>query len=66
MVTVDAKAALQRAREADIALETGIIWGPLHGVPFTIKDTYKTKGLRTTAGYLPLANYVPSKNSVVV
>ena len=66
VVTVDAKAALQRAREADIALATGISWGPLHGVPFTIKDTYKTKGLRTTAGYLPLANYVPNENSVVV
>ncbi|MDO9177217.1 MAG: amidase [Agitococcus sp.] len=66
VVMIDAKAALQRAREADIALANGIIWGPLHGVPFTIKDTYKTKGLRTTAGYLPLANYVPTENAVVV
>ncbi len=66
VVTVDAKAALQRAREADSALASGMSWGPLHGVPFTIKDTYKTKGLRTTAGYLPLANHVPTENSVVV
>ncbi len=66
VVTIDAKAALQRAREADLALATGTIWGPLHGVPFTIKDTYKTKGLRTTAGYLPLANHVPEENAVVV
>lgn len=66
VVTLDAKAALERAREADKALAAGQLWGPLHGVPFTIKDTYKTKALRTTAGYLPLANYTPEENAVVV
>ncbi len=66
VVTINAEEALKRAREADLALANGNIWGPLHGVPFTIKDTYRTKGLRTTAGYLPLANYVPDENAVVV
>jgi amidase len=66
IVTIDAKAALQRAREADVALAAGVTWGPLHGVPFTIKDTYKTSGMLTTAGYQPLANYLPAENSVVV
>ena len=29
---------LQSARDADIALGRGDVWGPLHGVPFTVKD----------------------------
>jgi len=66
IVTLDSTAALQRAKEADLALTAGLSWGPLHGVPFTIKDTYKTKGLRTTAGYVPLSSYVPEVDAVVV
>jgi amidase len=41
--------ALQRAQKADEDLAKGIIWGPLHGVPVTIKDSWQTKGIRTTS-----------------
>lgn len=58
--------ALNRAKQADEALSQGKIWGPLHGVPFTIKDTYSTKGLRTTAGSLEFKDYIPDQNAVVV
>ena len=58
--------ALKRAREADIALSKGEIWGKLHGVPITIKDNYKTKGLTTTSGYLPLKNNVPDQDAEIV
>jgi amidase len=51
--------ALDKAREADLALSEGTIWGPLHGVPITIKDAIETKGLRTTVGHKKFENYVP-------
>jgi len=48
IVTLDAERALRRASEADDALARGHSWGPLHGVPFTLKDCFATAGLRTT------------------
>ena len=40
--------------------------GPLHGVPFTLKDAHQTAGMRTTVGFPPFADYVPAEDSVVV
>ena len=58
--------AMDRARDADLDLANGKSWGPLHGVPFTVKDTFATKGVRTTAGSITLKDYVPEQNAVVV
>ena len=66
IVLLDLNAALERARAADMALDRGEIWGPLHGVPVTVKDTYATRGLRTTAGATELADYVPDEDAVAV
>jgi len=66
VVTLDEERALERAREADAALAQGEIWGPLHGVPVTIKDTFETAGLRTTASFKPLADYRPQTDATVV
>lgn len=55
-----------RAGEADAALARGESWGPLHGVPITIKDAIATEGIRTTGGYEPLSDYVPSEDAPVV
>jgi Amidase len=38
IVTLDKNAAIRRAQEADAAIVRGKLWGPLHGVPITIKD----------------------------
>jgi amidase len=65
IVTMDAERAYERAREADAALARGEIWGPLHGVPFTLKDAHSTAGMRTTTGFPPLADYVPKVDSTV-
>lgn len=64
--TLNADNARHRAKQADEALARGELWGALHGVPITIKDFYETKGLRTTAGYAPLKDYVPKNNATVV
>ena len=64
--TLDAAGARQRAREADDALARGELWGPLHGVPMTIKDALETAGLRTTGGHPPLRDYVPRTDASAV
>ena len=66
IVTLDAENARKRALEADAALAKGENWGPLHGVPVTIKDAYETAGLRTTSSFKPLANYIPERDATVV
>jgi amidase len=58
--------ALERAREADLALALGVVWGPLHGVPMTIKDSFETAGVVTTAGTKGLEAYVPERDASVV
>jgi amidase len=65
IITMDAEHAHEQAREADEALARGEVWGPLHGVPFTLKDAHATAGMRTTTGFPPLANYVPKEDSTV-
>ena len=64
VVTMDAEQAHKRAREADEALARGEIWGPLHGVPFTLKDAHATAGMRTTTGFPPL-DHAPQADSTV-
>jgi amidase len=64
--TLDSENARARAKQADEALARGEIWGALHGVPVTIKDIFETAGLRTTAGYIPLKDYVPQQDATAV
>ena len=58
--------ALARARAADEALAKGESWGPLHGVPMTIKESYDWEGTPTTWGVPHLKDNVAETNSVVV
>jgi len=66
IITLNGEQAYQQARHADAALARGEIWGPLHGVPITSKDSFETAGLRTTCSYQPLANYIPHQDATVV
>jgi amidase len=65
IVIMDIERARARAREADEALAHGKVWGPLHGVPFTLKDAHSTAGMRTTVGFPPLADHVSQEDSTV-
>jgi len=65
IVTLDPEGARQQARAADAQAARGAWRGPLHGVPFTLKDCFETAGMRTTAGHLPLAGHVPALDSTV-
>src|SRR5262249_34570885 len=64
IVTIDAERAHERAQQANEALVRGKLWGPLHGVPFTLKDAHATAGMRTTTGFPPL-DHVPHEDSTV-
>jgi amidase len=66
VVTLAEDAAVARAREADAARARGELWGPLHGVPVTIKDTYEVAGVRTTAGATRYSAHVPTRDAAVV
>ncbi|HEY9768342.1 MAG TPA: amidase [Coleofasciculaceae cyanobacterium] len=66
IATLDRERARTKAKEADEALAKGENWGVLHGVPITIKDTFETAGLLTTAGYKPLKNHIPTQDATVV
>jgi amidase len=65
VVTLDEERARKRAQEADAALARNETWGPLHGVPMTLKDGHSVAGMRTTAGFEPLADYVPREDGTV-
>jgi amidase len=66
VVQTTGDAALARARAADAALARGDVWGPLHGVPMTIKDSLATAGVVTAAGTPGLADHVPERDATVV
>jgi len=65
VITLDEERARKRAQEADAALAHNEIWGPLHGVPMTLKDGHSVAGMRTTAGFEPLSDYVPHEDGTV-
>jgi len=65
-ITLNQEEARERARRADEALARGRRFGPLHGLPILIKDTFATAGLRTTSGSKQLERYVPGEDAVAV
>jgi Asp-tRNA(Asn)/Glu-tRNA(Gln) amidotransferase A subunit family amidase len=56
-VTVLADQALAAARAADEAVAADAAVGPLHGVPFTVKDALDVAGVVTTRGSVPLPTH---------
>ena len=63
-VTVDADAALKAARATErAAMRRGVRLGPLHGVPFGVKDLVITKGVRTTFGTPLYRDNVPTEDA---
>src|SRR5580692_3051629 len=58
--------ARERADAADAALARGEMWGPLHGVPMTIKESYDVVGMPTTWGVPDLKANFPKRNALAV
>src|SRR2546428_13561992 len=66
VVVRDFDRARTRARAADRALSKGDAWGPLHGVPMTIKESYDVAGLPTTWGVPAFKNNIATTNALAV
>ncbi|MEQ8858627.1 MAG: amidase [Pseudomonadales bacterium] len=56
--------ALERAREADAATARGESWGPLHGVPMTVKESYNLAGTPTTWGNPDWKGNIPAEDAL--
>lgn len=66
IVTVLRPQALERARQADAEIGAGKYRGPLHGIPYGIKDLLAVKGTRTTWGAMPyMQQYIDETATVV-
>jgi len=61
-ITLTEDLALEQARSAEQEIARGRYRGPLHGIPFALKDLYATAGVRTTAGALALRDWVPQED----
>src|SRR5215470_12394172 len=66
IVATDVDGARKRARAADRALAKGQPWGPLHGVPMTIKESFDVVGMPTTWGVPALKGSLATRNALAV
>jgi Asp-tRNA(Asn)/Glu-tRNA(Gln) amidotransferase A subunit family amidase len=66
VITLTREHALARAKAADAEIAAGTYRGPLHGIPYGVKDLLDTKDIPTTYGAEPFRNRVPSTDSAVV
>ncbi len=64
--TLTFDSALDEAKRAEQEVITGKPVGPLHGVPFSVKDLVYTKGVRTMRGSKIFENFVPQEDAPVV
>jgi len=65
-ITITREHALHQAKQADEEIGKGQYRGPLHGIPFGVKDLLDTANIPTTYGAEPFRDRVPSEDSAVV
>lgn len=66
VITLTRDRALARAKAADAEIVAGTYRGPLHGIPFGVKDLLDTAGIATTYGADLFRDRIPAHDSVVV
>jgi len=66
IITLTRDQALAKAKQADAEIAAGKYRGPLHGIPFGVKDLLDTANIPTTWGAEPYRNRVPNADSTVV
>ncbi|MEE8290128.1 MAG: amidase [Candidatus Tectomicrobia bacterium] len=64
-IVIFAEDTLEKAQEAEAAVMRGDALGPLHGVPYTLKDCIETAGLRCTQGSKLLQEFVSHQDALV-
>ncbi len=66
IITLTEAHALEQAKKADQEIAAGKYRGPLHGIPYGVKDLLDTAGIATTWGAEPFKNRIPKTDSAVV
>jgi aspartyl-tRNA(Asn)/glutamyl-tRNA(Gln) amidotransferase subunit A len=66
IVTVTKELAMQEARAADKEIRAGKYRGPLHGIPYGVKDLLATRGIPTTWGAEPYRKQVFDYDGTVI
>ncbi len=66
VVVRDFERARKRAKAADRALKKSAPWGPLHGVPMTVKESFNIAGLKTTWGNPAFKDSVADYTSIAI
>ena len=66
VITLTEELALQQARQADEEIRAGQYRGPLHGIPFGVKDLFSAKGYQTTWGSVPYKDQMLYEDAAVV
>jgi aspartyl-tRNA(Asn)/glutamyl-tRNA(Gln) amidotransferase subunit A len=64
-VLVTPERAIEDSERADFELAAGIDKGPLHGIPYALKDVFSTAGIRTTCHSKLRIDHVPAEDSAV-
>lgn len=65
-ITVLYEQALKAAVQAEKEIMQGRYRGVLHGIPYSAKDLYRTKGIRTTSGSEIMVDHIPTYNATVI
>ncbi len=65
VISVTEEIAMQQARQADAEIAKGKYRGPLHGIPYGLKDLFAVKGTKTTWGAAPYKNQVIEEDAFV-
>jgi len=65
VITLTEDLAMRQAKQADDEMKSGIYRGPLHGIPYGLKDLCAVKGYKTTWGSTPYKDQVLDMDSYV-
>lgn len=65
VITLTEDLAMKQAQQADDEIKRGIYRGPLHGIPYGLKDLFAVKGYKTTWGTTPYKDQMLDDNSYV-
>jgi aspartyl-tRNA(Asn)/glutamyl-tRNA(Gln) amidotransferase subunit A len=66
IITLTREQALSRAATAEKEIRAGRVRGPLHGIPYGLKDLFDTKGIKTTWGSIIFKDRVPDRDATCV
>lgn len=66
VVTLTEALAMQQAEAADEKIRNGTYLGPLHGIPYGLKDLFDTQGIATTWGATPYRDRIAERDAHIV